>query len=243
MRAPLIAHLFLVANQGRGMRHRPFIRYGLLAFLVIILGSGFILRHKISMAAQLWLASGEVSGLQLSDGDLIFQTSRSSQSAAVQHATGSIWSHMGMIVLRNGQPYVLEASATVRYTPLAQWIVYGVGRHFVIKRLADANRVLTSEAMAKLDTLGATFLGRHYDTTFEWSDDRMYCSELVWKIYDRALKIEIGSLQKIRDFNLTDPTVAKLMEQRYGDAVPLDEPVISPVSMFDSPLLVQVVAR
>jgi hypothetical protein len=93
MRALLIAHRFLVANQGRGMRYRPFIKYGLLAFLVMSLGSGFILRHKVSMAAQLWLASGEVSGLQLNDGDLIFQTSRSSQSAAIQHATGSIWSH------------------------------------------------------------------------------------------------------------------------------------------------------
>jgi hypothetical protein len=243
MRAPPIAHRFRVANQGRGMRHRPSTKYGLLVFLVIILGSGFILRHKISLTAQLWLASGAISGLQLNDGDLIFQTSRSSQSAAVQHATASIWSHMGMIVLRNGQPYVLEASATVRYTPLARWVVYGVGRHFVIRRLADANRVLTSERVARLDTVGATFLGRPYDTTFEWSDDRMYCSELVWKIYDRALEIEIGKLQKIRDFSLTDPTVAKLMEQRYGDAVPLDEPVISPVSMFNSPLLVQVVAR
>jgi hypothetical protein len=44
-------------------------------------------------------------------------------------------------------------------------------------------------------------------------------------------------------YHLTDPTVANLIEQRYGNAVPLDEPVISPVSMFNSPLLVQVVAR
>ena len=225
------------------MRHRRFVKYGLLTFVVLLLCSGIILRHKVAMMAQLWLASDAISGLQLNDGDLIFQTSRSSQSAAIQHATGSIWSHMGMIVLRNGQPYVLEASATVRYTPLAQWVAYGVGRHFVIKRLVDANRVLTSEAVARLDAVGASFLGRRYDSTFEWTDDRMYCSELVWKIYDRALGVEIGKLQKIRDFNLTDPTVAKLMEQRYGNAVPMDEPVISPVSMFDSSLLVQVVAR
>ncbi len=226
------------------MSFRPFIKCGLLTFLVLLLlGFGFTLRHKFAMAAQLWLASAAISGLHLNEGDLIFQTSRSSQSAAIQHATGSIWSHMGMIVLHNGQPYVLEASTTVRYTPLAQWVAHGVGRHFVVKRLTDANKVLTSEALAQLDRVGASFLGRHYDLTFEWSDDRMYCSELVWKIYDRALEIEIGKLQKIRDFNLTDPTVAKLMEQRYGSAVPMDEPVISPVSMFDSPLLAQVAAQ
>jgi hypothetical protein len=47
------------------------------------------------------------------DGDIIFQTSLSSQSLAIQRATHSKYSHMGQIVLRDGAPYVLEASATV----------------------------------------------------------------------------------------------------------------------------------
>jgi hypothetical protein len=47
----------------------------------------------------------------------------------------------------------------------------------------------------------------------------------------------------VRDFNLIDPTVAKLMKQRYGEAVPMDEPVISPVAMFNSPLVVQIAAK
>jgi uncharacterized protein YycO len=38
---------------------------------------------------------------------------------------------------------------------------------------------------------------------FEWSDDRMYCSELVWKIYFEATGIAIGSLQQLKEFNLT----------------------------------------
>lgn len=232
-----------MAIQGAGMHRGSIIKYGLLILLVALLGSGFMLRHKVARAAELWLASAAISGLPLHEGDLIFQTSRSSQSAAIQNATGSIWSHMGMIVIRKDQPYVLEASATVRYTPLARWVAYGVGRHFVVKRLTDANRVLTPDALEKLDGMGASFLDRPYDLTFEWSDDRMYCSELVWKIYDRALGIDIGKLQKIREFNLADPTVARLMKQRYGDAVPMDEPVISPVSMFESPLLVQVAAH
>lgn len=209
----------------------------------MLLASGFLLRRKAAAAAQLWLASATTSGLQLHDGDLIFQTSRSLQSLAVQNATGSIWSHMGIIALRDGEPYVLEASVTVRYTPLARWVASGVGRRFVVKRLAQADSVLTPAALAKLDSVGAGFLGRPYDLTFEWSDERMYCSELVWKIYDRALGVDIGELQKVRDFNLTDPIVAKVMKQRYGNAVPMDEPVISPVAMFNSPLLVEIAAK
>jgi hypothetical protein len=44
------------------------------------------------------------------DGDLIFQTSRSSQSVAIQRATGSAFSHMGLVFFQDGKPYVFEAS-------------------------------------------------------------------------------------------------------------------------------------
>src|SRR3954464_15869598 len=39
------------------------------------------------------------------DGDVIFQTSQSSQSVAIQRATHSPYSHMGIIFVRAGQPY------------------------------------------------------------------------------------------------------------------------------------------
>jgi uncharacterized protein YcfL len=42
---------------------------------------------------------------QLRDGDIIFQTSQSEQSIAIQKATHSQYSHMGIVFLRNGSPY------------------------------------------------------------------------------------------------------------------------------------------
>jgi len=68
-------------------------------------------------AAVVTLGAG-ATNLAVRDGDIVFQTSRSSQSEAIQHATGSAYSHMGLILFRDGRPYVLEAVATVRYTPL-----------------------------------------------------------------------------------------------------------------------------
>jgi len=173
----------------------------------------------------------------LKDGDIVFHTSRSAQSVAVQRATGSRYSHMGIVLMRGGTPYVFEAVSTVRYTPLAQWAARGNGGHYVVKRLRDADRLLTPGGVATLRARTADFEGRPYDLTFEWSDQRIYCSELVWKLYQRALGVRIGELQKIREFNLTDPAVRAKMRERYGDKVPMDEPVISPVAMFESPLL------
>jgi len=171
------------------------------------------------------------------DGDLIFQTSRSAQSLAIQRATGSRYSHMGVIVHQDGKPYVFEAIGPTVYTPLARWIARGEGGHYVLKRLRTP---LTAPQQAKLRAQAKALSGRPYDLTFEWSDRKLYCSEVVWKMYDRALGIRIGELRQLRSFRLDDPAVKAKLRERYGARVPLAEPVISPVAMFDSPLLTTV---
>lgn len=147
---------------------------------------------------------------------------------------------MGIVLFKGGKPFVFEASATVRYTPLQTWIDHGEGRHYVLKRLKDAATQLTPVAIQRLHIAAKTYQGRPYDLTFEWSDKRIYCSELVWKIYQQALNIRIGELQKIKDFNLTDPAVKAKLRERYGQHIPMQEPVISPVAMFESDLLMLV---
>jgi hypothetical protein len=176
----------------------------------------------------------------LRDGDIIFHTSRSSQSLAIQRATGSRYSHMGVIVHRDGKPYVFEAIGRVSYTPLPSWIERGADARYVVRRLREP---LSPTQAAALRSSMAAFQGKPYDPTFEWSDTRIYCSELVWKLYQRALDIRIGELQRLRDFRLDDPVVRAKLLQRYGKRVPLQEPVISPAAMFDSPLLVTVARR
>ena len=176
----------------------------------------------------------------LRDGDIIFQTSRSAQSAAIQRATHSPYSHVGLVFIRDGKPFVFEAIATVRYTPLDQWIARGAGGQYIVKRL---RRPLSGDDVAKLHRAAAAFEGRPYDLYFEWSDRRIYCSELVWKTYQRALGIELGKLQKLREFDLTDAAVRAKMRERYGSNVPLDEPVISPGAQFDSSVLETVETR
>src|SRR5262249_31593069 len=150
------------------------------------------------------------ASLDVRDGDIVFQTSRSTQSAAIQRVTHSPYSHMGLVLFRDGKPYVWEAIGPVKYTPLAEWVARGVGGKCVVKRLRDAS-VITPQAVDKLREAIQQFEGRPYDLTFAWSDDRIYCSELVWKVYDRALGIEIGDLQPLRSLDLSDSSVrAKL---------------------------------
>ena len=140
----------------------------------------------------------------------------------------------------NGQYFVFEAVQPVKTTPLDKWIARGKNGHYVIKRLKNANKILTSKSLEKMKLEGEKFKGKDYDLTFEWSDNKIYCSELIWKIYQRAIGIEIGKLEKLSDFDLTSEEVKAKMEERYGDKMPMGEIVISPSAIFDSELLITV---
>jgi len=177
---------------------------------------------------------------EFQNGDIIFQTSKSSQSKAIQLATHSKYSHMGIIYETDGQFFVYEAVQPVKLTTLDDWIKRGENSHYVVKRLKDSERFLTKENLKRMKDFGEKFKGKNYDIYFEWSDDKIYCSELVWKIYKETLDIEIGDLQELREFDLTKDIVKNKMKERYGDKIPLDEKVISPATMFDSDKLLTV---
>ena len=177
---------------------------------------------------------------EIKNGDLIFQTSLSGQSKAIQLATKSKYSHCGLIYKDGNDFYVFEAIQPVKRTPLDKWIARGQDGKYVIKRLKNADQVLTPTTLTKMKQVGDQFKGKNYDLTFEWSDDKIYCSELIWKIYQRATGIEIGKLEKLSDFDLTNEAVKKKMKESYGDKIPTEEIVISPASIFDSELLTTV---
>ncbi|MCX8671491.1 YiiX family permuted papain-like enzyme [Gilliamella sp. B2865] len=172
------------------------------------------------------------------DGDIIFQSSQSNQSKAIELATKSPYSHMGIIFIKNGKPYVFEAASKVVYTPFDKWVNRGKNRKYIIKRLKD--HTLSQKEIANLKRVAHSFENKPYDIWFGWDDKYIYCSELVWKIYNKALNLKIGQLQRIKDFNLSAPAVKQKLIERYGDKIPYQETVISPVAIFNSPLLITV---
>jgi hypothetical protein len=141
---------------------------------------------------------------------------------------------MGIIYLQDNEYYVFEAVQPVKLTLLTDWIKRGENEHYVVKRLKNSKEVLTSEKLSDMKVIGNRFLGKNYDLYFEWSDERIYCSELVWKIYKEALGIEVGELETLQDFYLTNEAVTEKLRERYGNNIPKNELVISPASMFKS---------
>ncbi|GAB3227203.1 YiiX family permuted papain-like enzyme [Hymenobacter seoulensis] len=200
------------------------------------------LQRYVTRYQQRQTAQAAVSGIagKLHNGDLIFQTSQSAQSKAIQLATNSPYSHCGILFQKNGEWRVFEAVQPVSETSLEAWTARGLGGKFVVKRLRDAATVLTPAVLKRLQAAGEQYRGKNYDLYFGWSDDRIYCSELLWKMYQQATGREIGKLQTLREFDLSHPAVQAKLQERYGKHMPLGEKVISPVRMLESEELVTV---
>ncbi len=213
----------------------------IVGLLLLLLLTSFFAKRFYDSKHRIAIATEEVKELadnsEIKDGDIIFQTSLSKQSRAIQLATHSEYSHCGLIYKNGNNYFVFEAIQLVKLTPLNMWIARGQGGHFVIKRLKNADQVLTTETLKKMKEAGESFSGKNYDLYFNWSDDKIYCSELIWKVYQRATGLEVGKLEKLRNFDLTNEVVKQKMKERYGDNVPLDDTVISPESIFNSSLL------
>ncbi|WP_197088602.1 YiiX/YebB-like N1pC/P60 family cysteine hydrolase [Rufibacter radiotolerans] len=138
----------------------------LLLFLVPLLVAGFFLEKRYGKPNQLHQSQQLRQLIQkgeFQDGDLIFHTSRSAQSKAIQLATKSAYSHCGIIYKTAGGYQVFEAVQPVSSTPLDKWVARGEGGHFVVKRLKNAKQVLTPSALARLKKEGGSLRAR--DTT------------------------------------------------------------------------------
>lgn len=178
------------------------------------------------------------SGPKLLPGDIVFQEMDSPQGEAIKLATGSDYTHCGILFEDpKGGSVVVEAVQPVRITPLEKWIARGVGQNYLVMRLDGSDSLLTKEVLDRMFDAGKKLVGRDYDLLFAWSDDRMYCSELVWKLYSREAGITLAVLRTLRDFDLSHPLVRKKLSERYGDDIPLAEPVIAPADLLASNIL------
>lgn len=188
---------------------------------------------KLFLLILLSISSFTFADYQPQTGDVVFQVMLSDQSRAIQLATKSQYSHVGIVVVKDGEPMVFEAVGPVKYTSWQDWVNQGDKQHYVAKRM---KKPLSEQAVNTIIKNTGVYQGKAYDFPFSWTDEKIYCSELVWKLY-KAADIELAPLAKLRSFDLTHPVVKAKLKERYGDNIPFDEKVVPPSALFDSDLL------
>lgn len=179
---------------------------------------------------------------ELQEGDILFQTMGGRQSDAIALATKCEWTHVGIAFKDDGQWMVYEAVGPVMKTPLAEWIEQGDG-HYVVKRLSPYTVTWDAATVDKLRAAATPHMGRAYDWQFLWSNEKIYCSELVWKMYEEAIGVRLCEPKALKDWNLNSELVQRTMKERYGSAPPMDEPMVAPATLFECPMLTTVLER
>lgn len=156
----------------------------------------------------------------LQEGDIVFIESRSAQSPYIKVGTMSKWTHCGVVVNTPEGMKVLEASKTVRLTPFAQFIGAAKREHWCVRR--PKQTLHTSIQYQK-------YLGLPYDLEFKFDNGKMYCSELVWLIYNEQ-GIELCKPRKVSSFLMTRiPKVMKLINDRN---ISMEQVAVAPVDIY-----------
>jgi hypothetical protein len=207
----------------------------------------------ISAIVYAWLSLTTVLAKDLpslKNGDIIFQTSRSSQSSAILLASMSAYSHMGIIEIgSDGTAFVVEAVGPVKTTPLDAWIKRGLGGRVAIKRLPT----LTLDQSQSILQAAHKFDGLPYDLFFMSTTDQIYCSELISLAFKNGASLTLGKTQKAKELYLDNFAAKRLISKRWQkhplcqtaqtanfescyDQI-LEQELVTPDSIFNDPKL------
>lgn len=197
---------------------------------------------RVAVLAALALLSStladETRKYALQEGDIVFTSSARGQGRAIIDATGSRYTHCGIVLIQNGKPMVLEAVEPVSITPLERFVSVSAPGTFMARRLKSP---VEPAAYEEAKSWGRSLLGKKYDHQFLWDDERMYCSELVWKIFEKA-GIRLCEPNQLGDYALDKPSVRQAIVEKYGslEKLPKNEKVVAPSDLALSALLIEV---
>lgn len=159
------------------------------------------------------------------EGDVIFQTSKSQQSSLIQIATRSKITHCGIIVMKDGKPYVFETLKTLVLTPLDEFISRGEGGRYWLKRSEKDN----------IKIKYGNYWGIPYDLAFKFDNGKFYCSELIYDIYKNQFGIELCEPKKVQEYLiLGSDKLPKIEEAMKKRGIVKEQYAVAPVDVFKS---------
>ncbi len=178
---------------------------------------------------------------ELVEGDIIFQNLNSSQSWFISKATDSPATHVGILKKSKNQWVVVEAVGPVKETPLKDWLAQGEGG-FAFKR--SLKKPLSKAQKDELFTILKSYYGKPYDFLFMMDDEKIYCSELIYKAY-KAMGIELGKVEKLKELNIQDTDIQQVIRERAKnhpackgksfkkcESQILEQPMVTPASVY-----------
>ncbi len=199
--------------------------------IILIIGSIYILnaapRSYLFCLVESKLRN-YTKNVDVQNGDFIFQHLPGVLTEMIADLTHSRYSHCGIIVKKSEGFVVLQAIGPVKETPLNQWISYGVGRKFTIVRLKKQYQ----KDIPAIIREAYKFINRPYDIQYQWDNQKIYCSELIYKAVFNAVGLRLADFVRLGDMKWQH--YEKMIRQITGGEIPLERAMITPESLVVS---------
>lgn len=162
------------------------------------------------------------------EGDMIFQSLPFGElTKVIEGVTNSPYSHVGLLVKKNNVWYVREAIGEVKDTLLYLWVLRGRGDSFAVFRLKEPYQKSIPKMMKKSEA----FLGCPYDFHYGLDDEKIYCSELIFKAYKYATHKNLGKLVRLKELNWKPHEKFILSIE---NKIPLNREIITPQDLSEA---------
>lgn len=186
-------------------------------------------------AAHVSPTSGGPSMGDLQIGDMVFIRVTARPFLEVANATNSWTNHVGVVVDNHGgEPLIAESTFPLsRTTALTRFIKRSEHGRCTVARLTQP---LTDTQRKALQNAADHRLGTFYDTGFNISSRRQFCSRFVREVIDEATNIQLGEVETFATLlqDNADPNLA-FWRLWYFGRVPWRRRTVTPASLLQSP--------
>ena len=155
---------------------------------------------KVAFLSSFFLVLSAKAEITLQGGDILLQPLNCRLCSLIESEEQSIYSHMGVVVQTQPEVLVAEAWFTVTAKPFAEFNKK-TEKGQKLKLLRFRNDRITQDILNNADKLWTLFqqdfAGKKYDSAYLWNNfdengnEMLYCSELVSKLYQAFLGLEM----------------------------------------------------
>ena len=178
-----------------------------------------------------------VLSARLAVGDVVFIRVPARPFLEVADATGSWTNHVGIVVdIAGPEPLIAESTVPLsRTTTLSRFVRRSeAGRVAVLQLKAP----LSPEQLEKIRLAAQRREGIWYDTGFDLSSPRQFCSRYVREVLMEATGISVGEVETFATLLSKRPDVdIGFWKLWYFGRIPWSRETVTPASLLNSPAL------
>lgn len=175
-------------------------------------------------------------------GDILLQSAKCGEFCdSIRAATRSPVDHAAIVVkapktshlpfvakLFSKDGEVVEAWTPIaKRTNLSEFIARDEGKYIQLRLKPE---YINKDTINDVVKIAQSYIGKEYDYHFEESEEKIYCSELVYKAYEKGGNIPVGKVQKISEFD--KKTAEGYWTEHFQGKIPWERSIISPAGLL-----------